>query len=120
RGIPPMNRIWSGLGVASSILASCAAGFARGGGRVGAPPATQAVARVKQALLGTSPPEAATAPVSPPPARDAAAIGIFEEHGDVGTVLHPGNAGFDENGRVYSLSGSGENMWSVKDAFHFA
>src|SRR4051812_3887535 len=47
-------------------------------------------------------------------------VGIFEGHGDVGTVLHPGSAGFDESSKSYTAAGSGENMWSAKDAFHFA
>ncbi len=49
----------------------------------------------------------------------AAPIGIFEDHADVGTVLHPGSAAFDGSAKSYTLSGSGENMWAAKDAFHF-
>ncbi len=49
-----------------------------------------------------------------------AAIGIFENHSDVGTVLHPGSANFDAVKRTYTLTGSGENMWSTTDAFQFA
>ena len=48
------------------------------------------------------------------------AVGLFEGHGDLGTVLHPGSAGFDPEGRSYLLAGSGENMWSTRDAFQFA
>ena len=50
----------------------------------------------------------------------AGPVGMFEGHGDLGTVLHPGSARLDPGGRSYSLSGSGENMWSTKDAFHYA
>ncbi|MCW3094491.1 MAG: hypothetical protein JWL77_109 [Chthonomonadaceae bacterium] len=46
-------------------------------------------------------------------------IGIFENHEDVGTVLHPGAAEFDPARRSYTVAGSGENMWSTKDAFHY-
>jgi hypothetical protein len=46
-------------------------------------------------------------------------VGAFEGHGDVGTVLHPGSVKYDEAARAYTVSGSGENMWSTKDAFHF-
>ena len=47
-------------------------------------------------------------------------VGLFEGHGDVGVVLHPGSAALDAGGRSYSLAGSGENMWFKQDAFHFA
>src|SRR5258708_27050883 len=47
------------------------------------------------------------------------ALGIFETHNDVGTVLHPGSAQFDEGSKNYTVAGSGENMWAAKDAFQF-
>ena len=46
--------------------------------------------------------------------------GIFTDHQDVGTVLHPGSAVYDTATRSYTLSGSGENMWFGIDDFHFA
>ncbi len=46
-------------------------------------------------------------------------IGIFENHGNVGTVLHPGSVTFDAATRSYTVAGSGENMWSTRDAFHY-
>ena len=53
-------------------------------------------------------------------AQDApATLGIFEDHGDVGTVLHPGSAEYDPSTASYTISGSGENMWFGKDAYHF-
>jgi Tol biopolymer transport system component len=55
-----------------------------------------------------------------PRASAGAAIGIFESHGDVGEVRHPGSIAFDAGARTYTVSGSGENMWASKDAFHFA
>jgi hypothetical protein len=48
------------------------------------------------------------------------AVGVFEAHGDVGTVLHPGSVEFDTEKKAYAISGSGENMWSTQDGFQFA
>ncbi|HEY1628943.1 MAG TPA: hypothetical protein VGF52_03735 [Tepidisphaeraceae bacterium] len=50
----------------------------------------------------------------------AASLGLFDDHGDVGTVLHAGSANFDSAMQTYSISGSGENMWFKADAFHYA
>src|SRR5271154_1420660 len=50
---------------------------------------------------------------------DAASVGIFQGHGDVGTVLHPGSVKYDEAAGTYTISGSGENMWFGQDDFHF-
>ena len=47
-------------------------------------------------------------------------VGIFDNHSDIGTVLHPGTASFDASKRTYTLTGSGENIWSTADAFQFA
>jgi hypothetical protein len=52
-------------------------------------------------------------------AQTAAPIGIFESHGDVGTVLHAGSVEYDAAKKSYTISGSGENMWSTADAFQF-
>src|SRR5262245_55570481 len=49
----------------------------------------------------------------------AAATGVFESHGDVGKVLHPGLLEYDPAMRSYTIAGSGENMWFGADAFHF-
>lgn len=48
------------------------------------------------------------------------AAGIFENHADVGNVLHPGEVAYDEAQKTYTIRGSGENMWFDKDAFQFA
>jgi TolB protein len=48
-----------------------------------------------------------------------APVGIFENHSDVGTVLHAGSVEYDGSKHTYTISGSGENMWSVADAFQF-
>jgi len=56
----------------------------------------------------------------PSPAQGAAGpVGIFEGHGDVGTVLHPGSAEYDAAAKTYTIAGSGENMWAAADAFQF-
>jgi TolB protein len=46
-------------------------------------------------------------------------IGAFQGHGDVGTVLHPGSTAFDAEHGIYTVTGSGENMWLAADAFQF-
>ena len=46
-------------------------------------------------------------------------LGIFEDHGDVGTVLHPGSVEYDPTRQSYTISGSGENMWFAQDDFHY-
>jgi TolB protein len=48
------------------------------------------------------------------------AVGIFENHTDIGPVLNKGNAIFDNASKVYTLMGSGENIWFKKDELHFA
>jgi acetyl esterase/lipase len=53
------------------------------------------------------------------PAKPPAPAGLFEDHGDVGTVLHPGSVTFDPAARTYTVAGSGENMWGTRDAFHY-
>src|SRR5437879_10171886 len=51
--------------------------------------------------------------------QSGAPVGIFESHGDIGTVLHPGSVEYDAAKRSYAIAGSGENMWSASDAFQF-
>ena len=48
-----------------------------------------------------------------------AQLSSFEGHGDVGTVLHPGSASYDDAKRTFTITASGENMWFTSDAFHF-
>jgi hypothetical protein len=74
---------------------------------------------VKAALAGTFPAEK-QAPASPKPANPAGAkLGIFEGTNDVGAVLHAGSAKYDDAAKAYTVTGSGENMWGARDAFHF-
>ncbi len=47
-------------------------------------------------------------------------LGIFESHADIGTVLHAGTATYDSAKKTYTLTGSGENMWTTHDEFQFA
>jgi len=47
-------------------------------------------------------------------------VGLFSSHDDVGTVLHPGTARYDDSSHTYMVAGSGANIWSTKDAFHYA
>jgi len=49
-------------------------------------------------------------------AQDA---GIFDNHSDVGAVLHPGSVDYDSAKRTYTIAGSGANMWLAEDAFEF-
>lgn len=48
-----------------------------------------------------------------------AALGIFENHSDVGTVLHPGSVDYDAAKQAYTIAGSGNNMWFSEDDFQF-
>jgi TolB protein len=58
--------------------------------------------------------------VLPAAARADDKIGIFDGHADVGVVLLAGTATYDAGAKTYTLTGSGENMWFARDAFHFA
>jgi TolB protein len=48
-----------------------------------------------------------------------APVGIFDNHSDVGAVLHAGSVDYDAPKHTYTISGSGENMWFSTDAFQF-
>jgi TolB protein len=70
---------------------------------------------VKQSLAKTL----AERAVQEPKPGAGAALGIFENHGDVGTVLHPGSAAYDPGRQSYTVDGSGQNMWLAEDDFQF-
>jgi TolB protein len=53
------------------------------------------------------------------PAQQPASLGLFESQTDIGEVLHPGSTEYDAVAKTYTVSGSGENMWSTGDDFHF-
>ena len=55
-----------------------------------------------------------------PPTRAQISVGIFENHSDLGAVLHPGSTTFDPAKNTYTVRGSGENMWATADALQFA
>jgi TolB protein len=67
--------------------------------------------------IGTLPAEPSRLEGAPDSERS---VGIFENHGDVGTVLHPGSVAYDAAAKSYTVAGSGENMWFARDAFHYA
>lgn len=50
---------------------------------------------------------------------EPAAVGAFDQHGDVGAVGSPGSAAFDPDSQEYLLSGSGTNMWGDHDEFQY-
>ena len=47
------------------------------------------------------------------------AVGIFDSQTDIGRVRHTGTASYDAQRQVYSIAGSGQNMWGDHDDFHF-
>jgi hypothetical protein len=53
-------------------------------------------------------------------AEPASPLGVFQDHADIGTVLHAGSAQYDAARGVYTLTGSGENVWATADNFQFA
>jgi len=50
---------------------------------------------------------------------EAAPVGVFEQHGDIGGVAIPGSAAYDRDSQEYLLSSSGTNMWADHDEYHF-
>src|ERR1700742_3599413 len=53
-------------------------------------------------------------------AANGGAVGMFEDHADVGKVLHPGTTEYDAAAKTYTITGSGNNMWMTGDEFQFA
>jgi hypothetical protein len=47
------------------------------------------------------------------------AIGLFDNHGDVGAVQKVGSVNYDVTTKSYTIAGGGENMWGTADGFHF-
>jgi TolB protein len=47
------------------------------------------------------------------------ALGLFQDHADIGTPQRAGSAQYDAAHRVYTVTGSGERIGSTSDAFHF-
>ena len=46
-------------------------------------------------------------------------LGIFDGQDDVGRVKHKGTGAYDSKLQDYHLSGSGTNIWTNHDEFHF-
>jgi len=59
--------------------------------------------------------ESSTRYVTPPTSR---AIGAFDAETDVGSARR-GAATYDARTQIYSIAGSGQNMWNDRDDFHF-
>lgn len=49
----------------------------------------------------------------------AQSYGIFFNRTDVGAVKHPGSVTYDSDRQIYTLTGSGKNIWFDKDDFSF-
>jgi len=47
------------------------------------------------------------------------ALGVFDSHGDVGRTRNPGSVVYDAARDLYTVAGSGANMWADHDDFHF-
>src|SRR6184192_3684609 len=46
-------------------------------------------------------------------------LGVFDGHSDVGRTRNPGSVVYDAVHEVYTIAGSGANMWADHDDFHF-
>src|SRR5438105_4212472 len=47
------------------------------------------------------------------------AVGLFENHSDVGATRRAGSVEHDAARHTYTVAGGGENMWFTNDALHF-
>ena len=52
-------------------------------------------------------------------AQSGGSLGAFAAQQDVGTVLHAGSAHFDAGEGTYTITGSGDNVWSTSDDLHY-
>jgi hypothetical protein len=52
-------------------------------------------------------------------AAQAAGLGDFENHTDIGKPARAGAASFDETRGAFTITGGGANMWGTNDALHF-
>ena len=50
---------------------------------------------------------------------DTRNLGLFTSFDDIGSPAIPGTVKYDKSDKVYTLSGSGENIWFNKDSFSF-
>ena len=63
---------------------------------------------------------AVTALISDPVSAQDYSKSIFDGHTDIGACNLKGDLVFNPAGQEYTISGSGENIWSASDQFHFA
>src|SRR6202161_381456 len=57
--------------------------------------------------------------IAPAATTTAPSLGIFQDHQDVGTILHPGSVEYDPAQQTYTIGGSGWDMWYAEDDFHY-
>lgn len=48
------------------------------------------------------------------------ALGLFDDHTDVGSLALAGSASYEPDQQHYTVAGAGTNMWLDHDEFHFA
>ncbi|HZU82697.1 MAG TPA: hypothetical protein VE987_07265, partial [Polyangiaceae bacterium] len=82
-----------------------------------APPPAPAVATPSASAAGSGARAAPSADAAPADASPS--VGLFDDHGDVGAVLHPGSVAYEPTSKSYTVAGSGQNMWFAADALHF-
>ena len=46
-------------------------------------------------------------------------VGIFENHSDIGKVIHKGTSNYDPKTFTYQIAGSGSNIWMNHDEFQY-
>ena len=61
----------------------------------------------------------AAAPVISAQSSSNGSLGLFTDHVDIGTVLHPGSATFDPAQDIYTVTGSGDNTWFKSDDLQY-
>jgi TolB protein len=54
-----------------------------------------------------------------PAARADGVLGLFTDHGDIGTVQKPGSVTYDGTGKTYTVCASGANMWANADGMQY-
>jgi len=53
------------------------------------------------------------------PAAFERALGVFDDHADVGNPLKAGSVSYNPQTQEYTMLGAGSNMWKAVDQFHF-
>ena len=53
-------------------------------------------------------------------ADQPSAVGVFDQHSDIGGVAIPGSTAFDRDSQEYLMSASGADMWADHDEYQFA